>query len=138
MSKSNKLDWHKRMRARACTYAGEVCHRCGVATDISHGVIHHTRYPPGIYERDVESLMNEGICVWLCKHCHQEIHLAESLEESLDPLKSGGYCEHCGELVYGGWDRARTLGLDYCICRKCYKRMKATKQQEAAGQLRLW
>jgi hypothetical protein len=138
MSKSVKLEWHKKMRARACDYSSGVCQKCGAKTDILHGVIHHRKYPAGVYEREVEELMDEGICVWLCRECHQKIHIAETLDESKEHLKSGGYCKHCGELVFGGWDRAKTLGLDYCICRKCYKARKRIEQQEEAGQLRLW
>jgi hypothetical protein len=138
LGKSNKLEWHKRMRYRACNYATETCQKCGRKTDIQHGVIHHAKYPPGVYTRDVEDLMEEGICVWLCRDCHNKIHIAHTFEESKDHLKSGGYCKHCGKLVFGCWDRARTLGLDYCICRRCYKKMKSVKQQEESGQLRLF
>lgn len=138
VNKSIKLDWHNRMRLRACTYARESCQKCGKVTDILHGVIHHTKYPEGVYTHDVESLMDEGICFWLCKQCHFQIHIAYTLEESEDHLKRGGYCKHCGELVFGGWDRAKTLGLDYCICRLCYIRMKVIKHQNEAGQLKFF
>ena len=137
MSKSAKLDWHIRMRVRACVYSSETCQKCKKPTDVAHGVIHHLKYPPGVYEKDVEPLIDEGICMWLCKACHNQLHIAETLEESKGHLKSGGYCKHCGELVFGGWNRAKTLGLDYCICKKCYKAMKALRKQEQAGQKRL-
>ena len=81
--------------------------------------------------------MDAGICMWLCRLCHDEQHTASSIAEAGEPLKRGGYCRHCGQHVYGGWDRAKTLGLDYCICRKCYKKMKGISQQVKAGQLSL-
>jgi hypothetical protein len=74
----------------------------------------------------------------LRKKCHNQLHLAQTMEESKNTLKSGGYCKCCGVLVFGGWDRAQTLGVDYCICKKCYCAMKAAQKQEKAGQTKFF
>lgn len=133
-----KREWHKKMKARACQYAGEKCQNCHKSTRVSSGVIHHLEYPAGVYEKDVEELIDDEICVWLCRECHLQIHLAHSLEESQQHLKNGGHCQYCKKLVFGGWDRAKTLGLDYCICKGCYKAIKAIEKQKSTGQLTLF
>ena len=138
VNKSVKREWHDAMRERACVFAGAICQRCGRHTGVHDGVIHHWKYPAGVYERDVEELITEGICAWVCKECHNKIHIAYTLEESKHPLKNAGYCKYCGELAFGCWDRAKTLGLDYCICRKCYNQGKSRRRQIDAGQLKLF
>ena len=138
MDKPAKHDWHSQMRLRACVYSSETCQHCKKHANITRGVIHHIKYPPHVYEREVEALIDEGICLWLCKTCHNQLHLAKTIDESKNALKSGGYCKYCGKLVFGGWDRAKTLKLDHCICKECYRAIKALQKKEKAGQARFF
>lgn len=138
VTKKEKRQWHDKMRSRACAYSCQKCQICGAFANVSRGVIHHTKYPEGVYSHDVEQLIDEDICQWLCKQCHQKTHIAYSLEESNNSIKNAGYCKHCGDLAFGGWARAKTLGLEYCICRKCHKFRKNIEKQIEAGQLTLF
>ena len=132
-----KAEWHARMRERANRYANGRCSACQKETTVTTGVIHHLSYPAGVYQRDVEELIEEDICVWLCHPCHDQIHIASTAEDFAQ-FKRGGYCHYCGRLNFGGWERNKLLGLEHCICRKCFKSMKKRLQQKAAGQLSLF
>jgi hypothetical protein len=134
----NKRDWHEQMRDRACSLAGGICQQCGRSALGYDGVIHHLKYLPECYNRTVEDLMREKVCVWLCRACHDTIHIAENHAEAMaDHRKTGGYCRCCGELEFGIWDRARTLKIDYPLCRKCLRARQRSGKESAAGQLDL-
>jgi hypothetical protein len=134
----NKRVWHEEMRDRACAWAGGTCQTCGQSAQGFDGVIHHLKYTPGCYGELVEELMRQNICVWLCRQCHDKIHIAEDFAEAgADHRKSGGYCKHCGELEFGIWDRARTLKIDYPLCKKCWRTQQAGDKEIAAGQMTL-
>ena len=127
------------MRPRACAFAFGQCQRCGKPAKDLDGVIHHLKYPAGCYQRNVEDLMREKICQWLCRPCHDAIHLTDDFEVSQeDRNKSGAHCKICGDLIFGAWDRARTLGIDYPICRKCLAKQRAEEKLDKAGQLKLF
>ena len=139
IKKSEKKHWHKIMKPRARHRAKGICQQCNTPTPtLKSGVIHHTAYPAGVYEREVESLMDEGICIWLCRRCHEQAHIATDFDETRGDVKNAGNCEYCGKVAYGGWERGRTLGLDICICKPCLKQMRARERREQAGQLRLF
>ncbi|MCB0080773.1 MAG: F420H2 dehydrogenase subunit FpoO [Caldilineaceae bacterium] len=132
---ADKRAWHEEMRNCACDYAGQQCMQCKMVTPVYQGVIHHTSYPVGVYERNVEDLIEQGICLWLCRSCHEAAHLAETEEETRSSVKNAGVCHHCGKVAYGGWDRAHSLGLDYSICRKCHRSIVQRQRAENAGQI---
>ena len=136
--KKHKRVWHETMRPRACAFAFNKCERCGKSAEGFDGVIHHLKYPSDCYQRSVEDLMREKICQWLCRPCHDAIHVTDNFEETEDRKKSGAHCKFCGELTFGVWDRARTLGIDYAICRKCLVRQKEEDKKDKAGQLKLF
>ena len=121
-----KMNWHRRLRERACIHASAICQLCGSETELRDGVIHHNEYPMAWWDSDdVEEVMDLGICAWWCKKCHRDHHIAHSLEEAMQPGKTGGVCHFCGQLKYdGGWNRARCLGLNYYLCKKCHKAKK--------------
>ena len=137
-TKAKKAEWHNRMRLRACRYVNEICQNCQRATPVENGVIHHLKYPAGVYGREVEALIDESVCLWLCKACHEQAHIAESFDETRATVKNAGYCYYCGKLAFGGWDRGKSLGVAYCICKKCLKAIRAKEKQEGAGQLSLF
>ena len=138
MKKSAKIAWHNTMRQRACIHAGERCQNCGKHTSIVKGVIHHLTYPPDVYEQPVEQLIDDEICSWLCKICHSQEHIAYSFEESRHFMRRGGYCHHCNQLIFGGWDRGKSMGVNYCICKKCFKSIKMRKKLEDSGQMSMF
>ena len=126
------------MRERAWHNANGICAVCQSQIELHYGVIHHTVYPAGVYEREVEMLMEEGICVWLCRACHEQMHIAQALEETNGSVKNAGECFYCGRTAFGGWERARTLGIDHCICRSCYQARVHRRQAEESGQISLF
>lgn len=135
--KQHKKAWHEMMRPRASLFASEKCKNCGKTTEGLNGVIHHLKYPARCYERSVEVLMRENICQWLCRTCHDAIHVSDNFEEAQeDRSKSGAHCKICGDLIFGAWDRARTLGIDYAICRKCLSKQKAEQKIDQSGQMK--
>lgn len=138
LTKAKKAEWHDRMRLRACQYANELCQNCQKVTLLDNGVIHHLQYPVGVYEQEVETLIDQSICVWLCKACHEQAHIAESFDETRTTVKNAGYCYYCGKLAYGGWERGKSLGIAYCICKKCLKAIRTKEKQERDGQLSLF
>ena len=138
MSKHEGKAWHLEMRPRACAYAFGKCQRCGKTAEGYDGVIHHLSYPAGCYKRTVEDLIREGICQWLCRNCHNAIHITESWEEAqTDKMKRGAHCTICGELTFGVWDRAKTLGINHAICKKCMRRQRRETSEDQSGQLKL-
>lgn len=132
-----KMEWHSKMKERAHKYSEGRCSSCQKVTTVKTGVIHHLSYPAGVYERDVEELIEEDICVWLCLPCHQEVHMAASAAEA-GHMKRGGHCHYCNRLTFGGWERNKLLGLDHCICRKCFQSIKQRLRMEAEGQMNLF
>lgn len=141
MSKQLKKQWHLSMRQRAFEYANKICKQCQETTSLKGGVIHHTAYPVGVYERCVEKLIDEGICEWLCRLCHEKVHLALDFDETRGNVRNAGFCNSCGKIAYGGWDRGRGLGdndEDICICKSCLKKRRSREKKEQAGQLRLF
>ena len=124
VTKYRKRDWHNEMRQRACKISQGICGICKAATDVEHGVIHHQSYPSGVYEVDVEILIDRKICIWICKECHKLVHFTDNIENSGSGKLNAGNCHICGKLCYGGWDRAKKLGTKQCICRRCYKAKK--------------
>jgi hypothetical protein len=134
VTKRQKYEWHNSMRQRACDYSQGICGLCKKTVDVKTGVIHHSAYPPGVYEIDVEVLINEKICVWLCKECHEKVHYTDKIENSGAGKLNAGKCHICDEICYGGWDRAKTLGIDKCICKKCYRANKKRTEAIKKGQ----
>lgn len=132
--KIRRREWHDEMRQRACDYSQGICNLCGKLTDIRHGVIHHLAYPPGVYEVDVETLINDKICVWLCRECHENVHYTDKIENSGAGKLNAGECHICGKICYGGWDRAKTLKISQCICKKCYRVNKNRAEGVKHGQ----
>jgi hypothetical protein len=135
--KQHKRAWHETMRPRACALALGKCQSCGKPAEGLNGVIHHLKYPTGCYEQDVEDLMGQKVCQWLCRSCHDAIHVIDNFEEAQDRKKSGAHCKICGDLIFGAWDRARTLGIDYAICRNCLAKQKKEEALDKAGQMKL-
>jgi hypothetical protein len=134
VTKQQKRDWHKSMRKRACDYSGQICGRCNKHTTVNLGVIHHLSYPSGVYEVDVEALIDQKICMWLCKPCHVDAHFTDDITLSGAGKRNAGTCHLCGKLCYGGWDRAKTLGLTRCICRACHQANKRREEAIKNGQ----
>jgi hypothetical protein len=134
VSKIHKREWHNEMRQRACDYSQGVCSWCKTLTDINHGVIHHYAYPSGVYEIDVEMLIDTKVCVWLCKECHEKTHFTDRIENSGAGKLNAGKCHICGKLCYGGWDRAKGIGISQCICKKCYRKNKKREEMIRQGQ----
>jgi hypothetical protein len=126
------------MRPRAASYARFRCKHCGGDAPTKNGVIHHYRYPAGVYQRNVEELLSEGVVAWLCNSCHDKIHYAETFEESQKALTRGGKCKYCGKTMFGGWERGRILGTNDCLCRKCFRNFQRTKDEAKSGQMTLF
>jgi hypothetical protein len=137
VTKLQKRKWHDEMRQRACDYSHGICSSCRELTDISHGVIHHLAYPAGVYKIDVEILIDKNICIWLCKECHQKIHYTDNLAKSSAGKLNGGKCHFCGRICYGGWDRAKTLGITQCICSECHQARKKREKLIQQGRARM-
>ena len=90
------------------------------------GVIHHLSYPAGCHKRNVEDLLREKICQWLCRTCHDAIHITESWEEAeKDKMKRGAHCAICGELTFGGLGPCANFGDQVCRLQKMYAATKA-------------
>jgi hypothetical protein len=138
VTKTRKREWHDKMRQRACDYSHGVCDSCEKITDVSHGVIHHLAYPSRVYEMDVETLIDRNICVWLCKECHEKVHFTDRIEGSSTGKLNAGKCHLCGKICYGGWERAKTLGVSQCICRKCHQANKKREEIIKQGQKELF
>ena len=139
INKQFKRAWHERMRPRACDYSGGKCQGCGQAAEGANGVIHHLKYPTGCYHRDVEDLIRERICQWLCRKCHDAIHVTEAFAEAQnDSMKRGAHCKICGKLSFGVWDRAKYLRIDFPICKRCSRKRMREQQLEKAGQMNLF
>ena len=127
------------MRPRACEIAVVKCQQCGKPAKDLDGVIHHLKYPAGCYGRNVEDLMREKICQWLCRPCHDAIHITDNFEEAQESReKSGAHCKICGALDFGVWERARTLGIDYPICKKCLSKQKSERKIDESGQMKFF
>lgn len=135
--KAEKFAWHKKFKPAAARYAKEICHHCKHHTPEDEGVIHHESYSPGVYKQHVIHLMKNGICVWLCKDCHQEEHRADCVEDGIKTQQTGGECYFCGRYNYNGWKRARQRGDDKNICRRCWRSGKKERKREESGQLSL-
>ena len=74
-AKRHRQRWHGEMTPRAIKKALGLCQRCGRATGLGEGVIHHNTYVRGCYDEAVEQFMDSGVCVWLCNGCHYSRHL---------------------------------------------------------------
>ena len=116
--------WHLKNKTKAWNYAQKRCEECDKLTTLYKGSIHHLKYLSNCYEDDVcvIDMMDQDICMWLCRKCHRLVHLATSYEESLNNHeKKSGYCTYCGRYAHACWDRAKTLQIRKCICRQCYE-----------------
>ena len=138
VTKTRKREWHDEMRQRACDYSQGICDSCEKITNISNGVIHHLAYPAGVYEIDVEILIEKNICVWLCKECHEKVHFTDKIENSGSGKLNAGNCHLCGRICYGGWDRAKTLGITQCICIRCHRANKKRAKVIQQGQTEMF
>jgi len=136
--KQDKRVWHDVMRPRACAFAVGKCQRCGKSAEGFQGVIHHLKYPEGCYGRPVEDLIRERICEWLCRQCHEAIHITDEWADAQDQKKSGGHCKICGKLAFGVWDRAKTLGIEYPICKRCLSQQRHEDKINKSGQLKFF
>jgi hypothetical protein len=134
--KQFKRAWHEAMRPRACVLASGRCQRCDKPAQGMDGVIHHLKYPAGCYQQNVEDLMREKICQWLCRSCHEAIHVTDNFEETQDRKKNGAHCKICGKLSFGVWDRARNMGIDYPICKRCLRKQRKQERIDKSGQLK--
>lgn len=134
VTKLQKREWHNTMRQRACDYSQGICGLCKKITLPVGGVIHHLGYPSGVYSIDVEVLIDQKICIWLCRECHEKIHITDEIEKSGAGKLNAGKCHLCGRICFGGWDRAKMLGIKECICRKCYRANKKRDKAIENGQ----
>lgn len=118
---TSKRIWHDQNREKAWLYSNKICGECKGITEFDEGLIHHTAYPHGVYERQVEELIDNDICIWVHKTCHDLLHTANSLEEAKTGFfKIKGTCDICNNITVRGWQRAKDLNLTIeCICEFC-------------------
>ena len=121
---NKRKQWHLANKKKAWLKAQKKCQNCHKPTTPFKGSIHHYKYLPNCYEKDVcvIEMMDRGICIWLCRECHEELHTAKTFKESQEVHeKNSGYCFVCGIHAYRCWDRAKSLGIKKCLCRSCYE-----------------
>lgn len=124
---NKRKEWHLANKNKAWEYANNRCQECQKITIPPGGAIHHLKYLPNCYEKNVcvIEMMDENICKWLCHRCHREVHTAKTFKESQEAHeKTAGYCSICGKYAYGCWNRAISLGIKKCLCRDCYEDYK--------------
>lgn len=116
--------WHLANKEKAWHEANKRCQKCEKLTTPLNASIHHLKYLPHCYEEDVcvIEMMDNNICKWLCRTCHEETHEAKNFKESREVHeKKSGYCFVCGKYAYACWDRAVGIGIKKCLCRSCFK-----------------
>ncbi|MEZ4638768.1 MAG: hypothetical protein R2873_27380 [Caldilineaceae bacterium] len=132
---ADKRAWHEEMRNCACDYAGQQCMQCKMVTPVYQGVIHHTSYPVGVYERNVEDLIEQGICLWLCRS-YEAAHLPETEEETRSSVKNVPvFVITAAKLPMARMGSCSFAGLDYSICRSATARIVQRQRAENAGQI---
>lgn len=117
----SKRIWHDQNREKAWIHSNKTCGECKQITECDEGLIHHTAYPHGVYERQVEELIDNNICIWVHKTCHDLLHTANTPEEAKTGFyKIKGTCDICNNITVRGWERAKDLNLPIeCICEFC-------------------
>ena len=112
------LAWHNFNRQIAWKYCGGECQICH--KHVKRGVIHHYRYPKDWEGESVISLINDGVCVFLCEECHKYKHLDNTMKP----------CDNCGKDTLHGLDRARGLQMcleGYSFCHDCFLLIRDNK-----------